>query len=192
MISSALPSEGKTTAVVNLALALADAGRSVTVVEADLRRPKVTRYLGLVAGVGLTNVLAGKADIDEVMQPYGDGGVRVIGAGPLPPNPGELVASTHMAQLLEKLRAVSDFVLIDAPPLLPVADASGLAVHTDGVLLSVRYGTTRRDQLQQAVATLERVNAKTLGVFLNIVPAKAEAASAYGYGYDYDAPRHAR
>jgi capsular exopolysaccharide synthesis family protein len=194
VVSSALPAEGKTTAVVNLALAIADAGHTVTVVEGDLRKPKVTRYLGLVGGVGLTNLLAGTADIDDVVQRHGDGRVQVIAAGPTPPNPGELLASSHMAELLDKLRSRTDYVLIDAPPLLPVADTSGLAVHTDGVLLSLRYGSTRRDQLQQAAATLERVGARTLGVILNIVPPKAPAAAAVGYGYDYgydEAPKHA-
>ena len=184
MISSALPSEGKTTAVVNLALALGDAGQRVTVVEADLRRPKVTRYLGLVGGVGLTNILAGSADIDDVVQTYREN-VTVIAAGPIPPNPGELLASQHMSSLLDKLRGTSDFVLVDAPPLLPVADATGLAVYMDGVILSVRYGSTRKEQLQQAAALLERVGARTLGVVLNIVPPKAGLASAYGYEYSY-------
>lgn len=194
VVSSALPSEGKTTAVVNLALAIADADRTVTVVEADLRKPKVTRYLGMVGGVGLTNLLAGTADIEDVVQRHGNGLVQVIAAGPTPPNPGELLASSHMADLLAKLRSRTDFVLIDAPPLLPVADTSGLAVHTDGVLLSVRYGSTRRDQLQQAAATLERVGARMLGVILNIVPPKAPEAAAVGSGYDYgydQSPKHA-
>ena len=84
MVSSALPSEGKTTVVINLALALAEAGRKVTVVEADLRRPKITRYLGMVGGVGLTNVLAGTADITDVTQYYGEDGLAVIAAGPRP------------------------------------------------------------------------------------------------------------
>jgi receptor protein-tyrosine kinase len=193
MISSALPSEGKTTTIVNLALALADADRKVTLVEADLRKPKVTNYLGLVGGTGLTNILSGTADLEDVTQKYGSGDLQVIAAGPMPPNPGELLASSHMAELLEKLRAENDFVLIDAPPLLPVADSSGLAVHTDGVLLSVRYGATRREQVQQAAATLSRVGARLLGVILNIVPPKAEGVAAYGYGYSYDAGgRHAR
>ncbi|MGR6967092.1 polysaccharide biosynthesis tyrosine autokinase [Geodermatophilus sp. URMC 61] len=185
MVSSALPSEGKTTAVVNLGLALADAGRRVTIVEADLRKPKVTRYLGMVGGVGLTNILAGTADLDEVIQRYGAGELSVIAAGPTPPNPGELLSSSHMFALLDKLRVENDFVLVDAPPLLPVADSTGLAVYMDGVLLSVRYGSTRKEQLQQAAATLERVGAKTLGVILNIVPPKAELSTAYGYGYSY-------
>ena len=186
MVSSAIPSEGKTTVVVNLALALADMGRKVTIVEADLRRPKVTRYMGMVGGAGLTNVLAGTAEVGEVLQQYGEGNLWVLAAGPHPPNPGELLASSQMSALVEKLRAENDYVLIDAPPLLPVADASGLAVHVDGVLLSVRYGHTRRDQVEQAAATLDRVGATKLGAILNIVPPRAETANAYGYGYEYD------
>lgn len=185
MVSSALPSEGKTTAVINLGLALADAGRSVTIVEADLRRPKVTRYLGMVGGTGLTNILTGSADVEDVLQRYGDGDLRVIAAGPTPPNPGELLSSSQMFSLLEQLREKNEFVLVDAPPLLPVADSTGLAVYMDGVLLSVRYGSTRKEQLEQAAARLQGVGAKTLGVILNIVPPKVEEAVAYGYGYGY-------
>ncbi|SFT34025.1 capsular exopolysaccharide family [Geodermatophilus amargosae] len=189
MVTSAVPSEGKTTAVVNLALALTEVGRSVIVLEADLRRPKVTRYLGMVGGVGLTNVLAGTADLDEVVQSYGDGSLSVIGAGPTPPNPGELLASAGMASLLDKLRAAYDYVLVDAPPLLPVADAVGLSVLVDGVVLSVRYGSTRKEQFRQAAVTLQRVGARTLGVVLNIVPPKAGTARArYAYGYGGDTP----
>jgi receptor protein-tyrosine kinase len=191
MVSSALPSEGKTTLVINLALALADAGQRVVIVEADLRRPKVTNYLGLVGGVGLTNVLAGTAEVDEVVQRYGDERVSVLASGPTPPNPGELLASSHMRVLVEKLRGQYDFVLVDVPPLLPVADASGLAPHTDGALLSVRYGSTRKDQLSQAAATVQRAGGRILGVVLNIVPPKAGGAAAYGYGYSYESGKHA-
>jgi receptor protein-tyrosine kinase len=185
MVSSALPAEGKTTLTINLALALADGGERVIVVEADLRRPKVTEYLGLVGGVGLTNVLAGTADIDEVVQVYGSHGMSVLAAGPQPPNPGELLASSHMRALLEKLRGEFDFVLVDAPPLLPVADASGLVPHVDGALLTVRYGTPRTDQLRQATATTQRAGGRVLGVVMNIVPPKSGVAAAYGYGYGY-------
>lgn len=193
MLSSAMPGEGKTTSAINLALALAEAGRSVTLVDADLRRPRVTAYLGLIGGVGLTNVLAGTADVVDVLQPYGDSGVLVVGAGPTPPNPSELLASEHMRGLIDALREKTEYVLIDAPPLLPVADATGLAVLADGVLLTVRYGQSRKDQLQQASAALGRVGARTLGLILNVVPLKAVGAAAYGYGYSYDdSPKHAR
>jgi capsular exopolysaccharide synthesis family protein len=184
MVSSAVPAEGKTTLVINLALALAEAGQRVIVVEADLRRPKVTSYLGMVGGVGLTNVLTGTAYLEEVLQQHGMDGLTVLAAGPTPPNPGELLASSHMRAVVEKLRGQFDVVLVDAPPLLPVADASGLAPHTDGVLLSVRYGSTHRDQLRQAATTVERAGGRTLGAVLNIVPPRA--GSAYGYGYSYE------
>ncbi|MCA0144886.1 polysaccharide biosynthesis tyrosine autokinase [Blastococcus sp. LR1] len=187
MVTSAVPSEGKTTTVVNLALALVDAGQRVTIVEADLRKPKVTKYLDMVAGVGLTNVLAGTAEVGDVIQTYGSAGLSIIGAGPTPPNPGELLSSRHMSVLLENLRDENDFVLVDAPPLLPVADASGLASAMDGVLVAVRYGVSTKDQLRQAAMTLQRVQANTLGAILSIVPPKAQIASAYGYGYSYEA-----
>jgi capsular exopolysaccharide synthesis family protein len=185
MISSAVPAEGKTTVAVNLALMLAEAGREVVLVEADLRRPRVTRYLGMVGGTGLTNILASTADLEEVLQQHGDSGLEVIAAGPTAPNPSELLASSQMSKLVQDLRGKSGFVLIDAPPLLPVADASVLAAMVDGVVLTTRYGVTRTDQLQQTRATLDRVGARTLGVILNSVPPKADVASAYGYGYGY-------
>jgi receptor protein-tyrosine kinase len=190
MVTSALPGEGKTTLAINLALALGEADHRVALVEADLRRPRVTRYLGLVEGAGLSNVLSGGAELEDVAQTYGGMGLSVLAAGPKPPNPGELLASAHMTALLDKLRGKHDFVIIDAPPLLPVADGSGLAPSVDGVVLSVRYGSTRKEQLRQAAQTLDGVHATTLGVVLNIVPLRAEVAAAYGYGYRYEPGRH--
>ena len=184
MISSALPSEGKTTVAVNLALALAEAGQRVVVVEADLRRPRVTTYLGMVGDVGLTNILTGSASVDDVAQPYGATSLVVVAAGPQAPNPAQLLASASMSTLLQELRATYDYVILDAPPLLPVADSTGLAVLADGVLLSVRHGATTREQLQRTRGTLDRVGATTFGVVLNMVPARDEASVTYGYEYD--------
>ena len=187
LITSALPGEGKTTLTVNLARVLSDAGRKVTVVDADLRHPKVTRYLSLVGDVGLTNVLAGTADAGEMLQAYDDGAFDVIGAGPKPPNPGELLSSAAMSDLLVKLGEENDVVLVDGAPLLSVADTLGLAPMTDGVLLAVHHGRTEREQLRQAAAALGRVGARTLGVVLNMVPPNAEMAAEYGLadGYGY-------
>ena len=187
MISSPLPAEGKTTTVVNLALALVEAGRRVVVVEADLRKPKVTDYLGLVGEVGLTNVLAGTVSLGEVVQRYEERDLWVVASGPKPPNPGELVASAQMKSLIEKLRGEYDYVLVDAPPVLPVADASGLAGHMDGILLVVRYGAVRPEQLRQAAEVLERVHATRLGAIFTLVPPKSELARGRGYGYAYEA-----
>jgi receptor protein-tyrosine kinase len=183
MVSSAIPGQGKSTAAVNLGVALAQAGRQVTVVEADLRKPMVAQYLGLVEGAGLTSILARTAEIEDVLQTWGDDGLSVIAAGPVPPNPGELLASSHMALLLDQLREKNDFVIVDTPPLLPVADATGVASMVDGVLLCVRYGSTKREQLRQTRTALDRVGASTLGLVLNGVPKKSRVGSAFGYQY---------
>ena len=143
----------------------------------------------MVGDVGLTMILALNADLDDVLQRYGSEELSVIAAGPTPPNPGELLSSSQMFALLDKLRASNDFVLVDAPPLLPVADSTGLAVYMDGVLLSVRYGSTRKEQVLQAAALLEGVGAKTLGVILNMVPPRAQHAYGYGYGYGKEGGR---
>jgi capsular exopolysaccharide synthesis family protein len=183
MVTSAVPLEGKTTTVVNLALVLADAGRKVAVVDADLRTSKVTDYLGMTGGAGLSNVLSGAAELSEVVQRYDDREIWVIAAGPTPANPGELLATGEMRSLIDKLRGDYDYVLVDAPPVLSVADASGVAVYMDGVLLVVRQGSTQTGELREAAGVLERVRAKTLGVVLNIVPAKARATEGRSYGH---------
>jgi receptor protein-tyrosine kinase len=173
MVTSAVPSEGTTTAVVNLALVLADAGRKVTVVDANLRKPNVAEYLGMTGGAGLSSILAGTGDVTDVAERHGERDLWVIPAGSTPSNPGELLASSQMRSLLDKLRGDNDYVLIDAPPVLPVADSSGFAGYTDGVLFIVRYGSTLTRELGQASALLQRVRATVLGVLLNIVPPKA-------------------
>lgn len=187
VVSSAVPGEGKSTLAVNLATALAQTGSRVTLLEADLRRPRVTRYMGLISGAGLTNVLAGTAGLDDVTQPWGDGRLTVLAAGPMPPNPSEMLGSSQMRSLLEHLRRTNDFVLIDAPPLLPVTDAAVLTALSDGCVISVRYGRTRREELAEAGGALRRVEGKLLGVVLNRVP--AAAAGGYGYSYEPDPGR---
>ena len=181
LVSSSVPAEGKTTLAVNLAVALAEAGNSVALLEADLRRPRVTRYLGLVAGVGVTNVLTGAAALHEVTQPVGDGRLEVLAAGPLPPNPSELLASEAMAALVRELADRHDMVIIDAPPLLPVADASALTGLVDGVLLCARWGFVEAAELQRSAALLDRLDARLLGLVMTQVPARS-APVAYGYG----------
>jgi capsular exopolysaccharide synthesis family protein len=159
----------------------------VALLEADLRRPRVMRYLGLIEGPGLSNVLAGKADLHEVTQRWGDDKLSVLAAGPMPPNPSELLGSAQMRALLDTLRDSNDYVIIDAPPLLPVTDAAVLSVLGDGCVLTARYGVTRRDQLEAAAQVLAGIDATLFGVVLNAVPATAGAA--YGYGYTVDQHR---
>jgi succinoglycan biosynthesis transport protein ExoP len=187
VITSSLPGEGKTTVAVNLAIVLAQSGARVALVEADLRRPRVTRYLGMISGAGLSNVLAGTARYDELTQPYGDGRLTVLAAGPMPPNPSEMLGSKLMRSLLAEAREENDFIIIDAPPLLPVTDAAVLSVAADGAIIVARHGVTTRAQLQQAASNLKRIDAKLLGVVLNRIPPKAAEGYGYGYSYAYDA-----
>ncbi|MGY1631570.1 polysaccharide biosynthesis tyrosine autokinase [Geodermatophilus sp. SYSU D01186] len=187
MVCSAGPAEGKTSLVINLARALAEAGRRVTLIEADLRRPRMTQYLGLAEGSGLTAVLTGSATIADVVQQCGDEDLYVVPAGPIPADPGGLLASGQMTPLIDALREKNDFVLIDTSPVLAVADGPSLAADVDGVLLAVRYGQTRRQELQQAKTTLDRVGARTLGLVLTVVPPSSGVMPAYASLYG-DAP----
>jgi capsular exopolysaccharide synthesis family protein len=183
VVSSAIPGEGKTTMALNLAFVLAEAGHRVALVEADMRRPRVSRYLQLVEGVGLTNILSGTAALDDVLQATGNVDVHVLAAGSHPPNPSELLGSSHMQRLLVELRERFDYVVLDAPPLLPVTDGAVLTNLTDGVLLVARYGHTKREQLTRAAENLRAIDARVLGTILNMVPSKS---TDYEYAYYYD------
>lgn len=184
VVTSSLPHEGKSTTACNLALTLAQAGLRVCLVEADLRRPKIADYLGIEGAVGVTSVLIGLVGLDDALQPWGDGVLEVLPSGPIPPNPSELLSSTGMATLLRSLEQRFELVIVDAPPLLPVTDGAILSTLTGGAVLCVHAGATRRDQLGHAVAALEAVDAKVLGMVLNMVPAtRSSASSPYRYVY---------
>ncbi len=185
-ITSALPGEGKTTTACNLAITLAQAGRSVLLVEADMRRPKVSEYMGIEASVGLTDVLTGACQLDESLVQWHRGLLTVMPVGSTPPNPSELLASQQMRHVLEELRGRYDVVILDAAPLLPVSDGAIVASVTDGALLIARHGTTTRDQTVHAAEALARVDARLLGVVLNFVPDR-KRGYGYGYGYGYGA-----
>lgn len=183
IITSALPGEGKSTTSCNLALALADAGFSVLLVEADLRRPKATAYFGLEPTVGVTTVLLGRVGFDDAVQEVGPR-CAVMASGATPPNPSELLQSEAMHRLLDEARRRYDYVLIDVPPLLPVTDAALLAAHSDGAMLVVRHNKTTRDQVEASRERLESVGARLLGSIVNMAPV-AKRGSGYGYGYGY-------
>lgn len=184
VITSSVPGEGKSTTVANLAITMAEAGSRVCLVEGDLRRPMVTEYLGLEHSVGLTTVLIGQADLADVVQPWGAGNLHVLPSGQVPPNPSELLGSAAMDKLLRTLENSYDVVIIDAPPLLPVTDAAVLSKLADGAVIVVGSQKINRDQLARAVANLEAVDARLLGVVLNLLPTKGpDAYSYYSYGY---------
>jgi capsular exopolysaccharide synthesis family protein len=183
VVTSSMPSEGKTTTLANLAIALAYAGSRVLVVEADLRRPKLADLLGVDRSVGLTSILAGRVRAEQAVQHWSGGVFDVLASGPLPPNPSELLGSQHMASLLAELRERYDVVLLDTPPLLPVTDAAAVAPSTDGAILVCRFKKTRGAQVAQAVTALEAVSVPVLGTVFTMVPSAGPRAYAQYNSY---------
>ncbi|GLY69250.1 polysaccharide biosynthesis tyrosine autokinase [Amycolatopsis taiwanensis] len=170
VVTSAVPEEGKTTTLCNLAIVLARAGQRVVVVETDLRRPRAADCLGLEGAIGLTSVLSGRVTLDDALQSWGAALLDVLASGPIPPNPSELLASGQMANVLTELGRRYDMVLLDAPPLLPVTDAAIIGAACDGALLVVRHGRTTRNQLKAATSALDAVSARLLGTVLSMTP----------------------
>ncbi|QWT24875.1 polysaccharide biosynthesis tyrosine autokinase [Subtercola sp. PAMC28395] len=186
VITSSIPGEGKSTSAANLAIVTASAGTKVVVVDADLRAPKLADYLGLEGGVGLTDVLVGRAELSDVLQPWGTHQLFVLSAGRIPPNPSELLGSAAMIKLIEALEAEFDLVIFDAPPLLPVTDGAILAKHTGGALVVVGAGRVHRGQLAGAIGALQSVGSNIAGIILTMVPSKGPDSYGYGrYGYGY-------
>lgn len=181
VITSSAPGEGKSTTAINIGLVLAEAKYNVVLVDGDLRRPSLAKYLEMPGVAGLSTVLSGGAPIKDVLQETRFPGLSLLAAGLSPPNPSELLGSLAAKKLWNELRSQFDFVIIDSPPLLAVTDGAVLAAETDGALVIARAGKTKRDQLMQAIMALDNVNAKTLGLILNMVP----NARHNSYSYDY-------
>ncbi|WP_182524742.1 polysaccharide biosynthesis tyrosine autokinase [Nocardioides dongkuii] len=184
VVSSAVPSEGKTSTSINLALAIAQAGQRTLLIEGDLRRPRASRQFNLDNAIGVTTVLLGQVTLDDATQTVQGSELRVLASGSIPPNPAELIQSNAMTELLNEARRKYDVVIIDAPPLLPVTDAALFAAQSDGALVVVRYGKTTKEQLSQLVDRLKQVDAAPVGVVMNMVPPRSDRAG-YGYGYGY-------
>ncbi|RZU50148.1 capsular exopolysaccharide synthesis family protein [Krasilnikovia cinnamomea] len=182
VVSSALPGEGKSSTVCNLGIAFAEAGKRVLLIDADLRRPRLAQYLDLEGAVGLTNVLAGQANVRDVVQSWGGSGLWVLPSGYVPPNPSELLGSGNMADLLTSLGSAFDVVIIDTPPLLPVTDAAVMATLADGCILVSRHAKTTTAQAGSAAGALTAVGARLLGCVLNMTPRKGGGTYAY-YSY---------
>jgi capsular exopolysaccharide synthesis family protein len=182
VVTSSVSREGKTTTAANLALAIAESGQPVILLEGDLRRPRVADYLGLEGSAGLTDVLVGRVDVDDVLQPWGTTGkLSVLPAGPLPPNASELLGSETMAELLHGLEERA-MVVIDAPPLLPVTDGAVLTSLVGGAIIVCGAGRVRREQLRAASEAITGVGGRIFGLVLNSVPVRGPDAQRYVYG----------
>ncbi|MGP3964477.1 polysaccharide biosynthesis tyrosine autokinase [Nonomuraea sp. 3N208] len=179
VVTSCLPREGKSSTSSNLAIALAQAGKRVILIDGNLRRPRISDYFGIETVAGLTDVLIGKAELRSAIQRWGEFDLHILPSGQIPPNPSELLGSPGMEQILKELVKSYDMVLIDAPPLLNVTDAATLTAACDGAMLVARYGKTRQDHVIRAKEALSSVDARLVGTVLNAVPARA---SRYGHG----------
>jgi polysaccharide biosynthesis transport protein len=184
LVTSPTPSDGKTTVAANLAVVIAQSGQEVTIVDADMHRPYLHKLMQRSNRKGMSSLFAqpGPA-LEEVIQPAAVSGLDLISAGPLPPNPSELIGSVRMVALLDQLSTGSRIIVIDSPPVLSVTDSVLLSTLADGVVLVVKPGNTNMQALRQTIEQLRRVGANLIGVVLNEVPMKRSRYSYYIKGY---------
>lgn len=186
LVSSALPSEGKSTITANLAVVYAQQGKRVLLVDTDLRRPTVARTFGVTDNHGLTNYLADvNSDAGSIIHHTRMATLDVIASGPVPPNPAELLASSRMTNLIAELRQRYDLVIFDVPPFLMVTDAQVLMSKMDGVAVVVSGRQTTRGALQRTADMLKLADAPVLGFIYNDRTRKKNSGNGYGYGYGY-------
>lgn len=183
VVTSSSPSEGKSTTAINIALALAEAEHNVVLVDGDMRRPSLDKYLDLVGSVGFSTVLSGGTSLSEALQKTRFPRLTVLAAGAAPPNPSELLGSLAAKAILSELRAKFDYVIVDSSPLLAVTDGAILAVNSDGALIIAQHGSTKRDQLTHAVGSLKGVGARLLGAIFTMTPSRGGASYSYSYSY---------
>lgn len=178
-LTSSGQGEGKTTTISNLALALADSGAKVVLIDADMRRPRIAEVFNVEGAIGLSNILAGTASASDALQSWG-ANLFLLPAGAVPPNPAELLGSPAMGQLLSDFREVFDFILIDAPPVLPVTDAVVLSRVSDHVVVVAASGIARNQQVAATIEALQAVDAKISGTVLTRARAsKSEISNSY-------------
>lgn len=178
-ITSSMPGEGKSITILNLAISIAQTGKRVLLIDADLRRPALARLLAEPPVPGLSNVLAGQLSATEAtrMQVYTN--LDVMFSGDIPPNPSELLSSEQMMALVEELSRKYDFILVDAPPVNMVSDCCIIANMLDGIVLLARQNTARKDGVKQAINQLRLTNTKLLGCVFNGVVATTKKYYQY-------------
>lgn len=179
--TSSTPSEGKSTTISNIALAMAQDGKKVLLIDADMRKPVQHRIFGLF-NKGLSNCIAMNMPLDEAIQPSDHPNLDILASGPVPPNPSELLGSQKMDELLRQVKHIYDYVLVDMPPVLAVTDAAVLSQKVDGIVFVIKSGKISPDEAKLAKTRLEQADANILGAVLNAVP---QRHGGYGYGYYY-------
>jgi capsular exopolysaccharide synthesis family protein len=183
VVTSASPSDGKTSVVANLATVLAQNEKKVVIIDSDLRRPRIHKVFALSNRLGLSDYfIRSSENLSGVVKKTGTEGLCVITSGSLPPNPSELLNSAKMTEVLKLLASRFNQVILDTPPLLAVTDALVLAPRVDGVILVIDPTKTKRGALRHALEQLQSVNANLLGVVLNNVKIKR---SNYYYNRNY-------
>jgi len=185
VISSPNPAEGKTTTVINTAIALSQTGARVLIIDSDMRKPRVHTIFGEENGVGLSNFLSGNAELRSTIKRSTIPNLYYIPSGPIPPNPSELLGSNLFKTTMKFLGEKFDHIVLDSPPVLGFADSIILSTAVDGILLVVSGGKTPRETLQQAKDALSQVNAKILGVVINQVDIGRSDYAYYYYRYHY-------
>ena len=182
MTTSANPGDGKSTTASNLGVVYAQAEKRTLIIDADLRKPTMHHFFMLSNRGGLTSVLTNQSRFESVVRDTSIPNLQVLTSGPIPPNPSELLSSKRMQHMLQELREQYDLIIIDTPPTLAVADAQIVSTLTDGVLLVLSSGSTKRDLALKAKASLEHAKARILGVVLNNMDRKNADAYYYYYG----------
>jgi capsular exopolysaccharide synthesis family protein len=183
LVTSAGPSEGKTTVASCIAVAMAHAGHRVVLLDCDMRRPRVHKVFGLSNDLGVTTALIDLESIGEIIHDTVVPNMKVICTGPIPPNPSELLHSDAFARLLADLKVRFDRIIIDSPPIVPVTDAAILGTQVDGTILVVRAFKTSRDLVRRAKRTLNDVGARIIGSVLNAVELNRPEYGHYRYQY---------
>jgi capsular exopolysaccharide synthesis family protein len=179
VVTSPVSEEGKSTALANLAVTMAQGGKRTIIVDCDLRRPSQHTIWGTAQEPGLTTMVLENLDAP----PLADVGVenlQLLPSGPLPPNPADLLGSTRMEAIVDRLAGEADLVLFDTPPVLAVTDAALLSAKLDGVLMVIRAGSTRREDAERAKELLERLNVRIVGAVLTNAAVDSRAGGYYG------------
>lgn len=183
VVTSSVPSEGKSVTAANLAIAVARSGLRVALVDADLRKPMVGKLFGIEQSVGLVDALRGQASLDDVLQRWGEFDLALLPSGGTTSIPSELLGTVAATRLVSELRSRFDFVIIDSPPLVPVTDGAIVSTLADGVVLLVRPDKVTKQQLQRSLGHLERVRANLLGIVGSMIPERSNPYSGeYAYG----------